>query len=160
MASVGFTVFLVCMTIGRSFGDRLVARLGTPVLICLACLIATSGLVLVLLCPWVPAVIFAFGLVGIGLSVPFPLVMSTAGQLAGDDPGALLARVTTWGYAGMLVGPTLIGFIAEHAGMHFAFVPVAIFCLLAALCAPATRIIKRGDQADRMPENTDMLSVK
>jgi MFS family permease len=67
--------------------------------------VCIAGLALALRRAWTPAVLFGLGLVGIGLSVPFPLVLSAAGRLAKWDRRSTLATVTTWGYFGMIVGP-------------------------------------------------------
>ncbi|GCE31802.1 hypothetical protein KDA_72860 [Dictyobacter alpinus] len=138
LAAAGFTTFLACMALGRSVGDRMAERFGAPRLVRIACALAASGLTLALAFPWAPAVFFGLGLVGIGLSIPFPLVLSAAAHHAGPDKDVALATVTTWGYAGMIVGPPMIGFLAEQAGMRLALVPVVLLCLIAALCAPAT----------------------
>ncbi|HEY4385358.1 MAG TPA: MFS transporter [Ktedonobacteraceae bacterium] len=137
LAAAGFTTFLVCMTIGRSIGDSLATRFGATVLVRISCLLAAIGLALALVIAWVPAAFFGLALVGVGLSVPFPLVMSAAGRLARRDKGSILAIVTTWGYFGMIAGPPVIGFIADRAGMRLALAPVVFLCVLAVLCAPA-----------------------
>lgn len=137
LAATGFTVFLLCMTLGRSVGDRLAMRFGAAMLVRSACLLAAIGLTLALVFTWTPMVLFGLSLVGIGLSVPFPLVVSAVGRLARQDTGSPLATVTTWGYFGMITGPTVIGFIADRVGLRLALVLVVFLCVLAALCAPA-----------------------
>lgn len=137
LAAVGFTTFLICMAIGRSAGDSLTTRFGATVLVRIACSLAAIGLALALMCAWTPAVLFGLGLVGIGLSVPFPLVLSATGRFAKRERSSALATVTTWGYFGMIAGPSMIGFIADRVGVRLALAPVAILCVLAALCAPA-----------------------
>lgn len=143
------------MAIGRSVGDSLTTRFGATVLVRIACSLAAIGLALALLCAWTPAVLFGLGLVGIGLSVPFPLVLSAAGRLAKRDRGSTLATVTTWGYLGMIAGPPVIGFLADQGGMRLALAPVVFLCVHAALCAPAasTTAVKKdeGSLQDREP---------
>jgi len=138
LAAAGFTVFLACMAVGRSVGDALVTHFGTTVLVRTSCSIAAIGLALALMFAWTPIVLFGLGLVGIGLSIPFPLVLSTTGRLARQARGSALATVTTWGYVGMIAGPPMIGFIADQVGMRLALAPVVFLCVLAALCAPVT----------------------
>ncbi|GCF11668.1 MFS transporter [Dictyobacter arantiisoli] len=150
LAATGFTTFLLCMAIGRSVGDFLATRFGATAIMRMACLLAAIGLVLALLFAWTPVVFFGLGLVGIGLSVPFPLVLSAAGRLAKRDRGATLATVTTWGYCGMIAGPPVIGFLAEQVGMRLALAPVGFLCVLAAFCAPAVRTVVVKEDEGRM----------
>lgn len=135
LAGAGFATFLACMTLGRSVGDRVAMRLGKTRLMCSACLLAALGLTLALLFPWAPVAFLGLGMVGIGLAVPFPLVVSAAGRLSECESDSALATVTTWGYGGLLAGPSVIGFIANRAGLRLALALVVLLCVLAALCA-------------------------
>jgi MFS family permease len=140
VAAAGFATFLVCMTLGRSVGDGVAARLGKARLMGSACSLAAIGLTLALLFPWAPVTFLGLGLVGIGLAVPFPLVMSAAGRLSKQKKGSAVATVTTWGYCGILAGPPMIGFVANRAGLRLALSLVVLLCVLAALCAPVADI--------------------
>ncbi|GHO42387.1 MFS transporter [Ktedonospora formicarum] len=141
LAAAGFTIFLTCTALTRGIGDNLTKRFGAAVLIACSCALSAIGLTVVLLFTWTPIVLCGLGLIGIGLSVPFPLTLSAAGRLSTRDSGSALATVTTWGYAGMIAGPPMLGFIADHIGLRLALTVVIFLCLLAALCAPAARII-------------------
>jgi MFS family permease len=136
LAAAGFATFLCCMAFGRGAGDSLATRFGAAVLVRSACLLAAIGLALVLAFAWTPVVFFGLGLVGIGLSVPFPLVLRAAGHLSQRETGSVLAIVTTWGYVGMLAGPPVIGFVADRVGLRLALALVVFLCVLAALCVP------------------------
>ena len=142
LAAAGFAIFSLCMAIGRGVGDYLAARFGPAVLVRIASSLAAIGLALALLIAWTPIVFVGLGLVGIGLSVIFPLVLSAASRTAKDkrDMGSALANVTTCGYFGMLVGPPVIGFIADQVGLRLALILVVCLCVIAALCAPVVAI--------------------
>jgi MFS family permease len=115
-------------------------RFGAAVLVRSACSLAAIGLALALTFAWTPVVLFGLGLAGIGLSVPFPLVLRATGHLSQQETGSILALVTTWGYVGMLAGPPVIGFVADRGGLRLALALVVFLCVLAALCAPVTGI--------------------
>jgi MFS family permease len=140
VAAAGFATFLVCMTLGRSVGDGVAAHLGKARLMRSACSLAALGLTLALLVPWAPVAFFGLGLVGIGLAVPFPLVVSAAGRLSKQERGSAVATVTTWGYCGILAGPPVIGFVAKQVELRLALALVVLLCVLAALCAPVADI--------------------
>ena len=139
-AAAGFATFLACMALGRSVGDRMAMRFGKARLLRCACLLAALGLTLALLLPWAPVALVGLGLAGIGLAVPFPLVISAAGRLSTHDRGSALATITTWGYGGMIAGPAVIGFVANRVELRVALALVVLLCVLAAFCAPVVGI--------------------
>ena len=64
-------------------------------------------------------------------------------QRAANDPqvppGAAIASVSTLGYGGMLLGPPLIGFVAEETSLRTAFLILAVLALLMAVMARAVK---------------------
>jgi hypothetical protein len=50
-------------------------------------------------------------------------------------PGLAIAAITTMGYAGILLGPAAIGFVAQHVGLATAFWMIPAVLLLVPLCA-------------------------
>jgi MFS family permease len=57
-------------------------------------------------------------------------------------PGVALAAVSTIGFLGFLLGPPLIGFIAEAFGLQWSFSLIAVLGLGTTLLAGFTRFIK------------------
>ncbi len=77
---------------------------------------------------------------GIGASNIVPIIFSSAGNLPETSPSAALAFVTSLGYVGILIGPAMIGFIAEAIDLRFALSCVAgLMCLIAV----SGRIVQR-----------------
>jgi len=54
-----------------------------------------------------------------------PMVYALAGKSKTMSPGVALAAVSTISFIGFLVGPPVIGFIAQLAGMRWSFALVA-----------------------------------
>jgi MFS family permease len=133
-APLGLAAFALTMGIGRLGGDAVAARLGSVPAVRAGSLLAALGLGLALARPVPAAAIAGFALMGIGLSVVFPLTLRSAG-LHGDGAGPALAAVSTVGYVGFLVGPPAIGLAAEAADLRGALVLVCALCLLAAALA-------------------------
>ena len=83
--------------------------------------------------PWMALV--GFALMGVGTSAIFPLAMSAAAQRT-DRPAAVnVAALAQISFVGFLLGPPLLGFIAEHFGIRWAFgigLPLVGLSLLAA----------------------------
>ncbi len=138
-AGLGVVAFSAGMTLSRFVGDRLVARFGQPTLIRIGAsgaFVALAGIVVVL--RLIPSVA-GFGIVGLGLGPVVPLAFRAAGRT--DRPGhaSALPLVVTAGYAGSIVGPLLVGFIADLATLRVAFLVPVVASAVSALAAGATR---------------------
>ena len=113
LAPIGLSAFATAMTLGRIFGDSLRKRFGDRLMIVGGGVTALTGLCASLIFPLPFVVIAGFFLVGLGLSSIVPIAYSIGGNEKGLPPGVGLAMVTTVGYSGFLIGPPLIGFIAD-----------------------------------------------
>lgn len=120
-AGIGFILFSVTMVIGRLTGDRLVAWAGDFAVLIWGGLAAIAGIALMLTAPWPPLALAGFALVGAGAANLVPIVFSAAGRQKVMPAGLAVASVTTTGYAGVLLGPAMIGFAADAVGLTGAF---------------------------------------
>ncbi|NUQ96532.1 MAG: MFS transporter [Streptomyces sp.] len=119
VASAAVTAFTGCQTAGRLFGDRLRLRHGDTALFRTGGLIGAAGLALAVLSPAPVPAVAGFAVLGLGTSVLIPITFSTVGHAAQGDHGsaAALSRFTTFTYAGILLGPALIGWAAQLCGL-------------------------------------------
>ncbi|MFD8704941.1 MFS transporter [Kitasatospora sp. NPDC059648] len=138
-AAAGYAAYAFAMTSGRVGGTWLSIRLGQNRLMLLGGLTAAAGMLVAALAPAVPVAIGGFILVGLGLANLFPLAIARAGA-AGGPQGVALA--STLGYGGMLIGPVVIGFLADAAGLPLALTTVAVAATTAALLPFA--VARRG----------------
>jgi hypothetical protein len=132
MAAAAFAAFSMMMAGGRFTGDRLVARLGGDTVVRAGGALAAFGLGLTLLIGHALVAVIGFGLVGAGLSCVFPVVLSSAARTPGLPPSAAIAAVCTVGYFGFLLGPPMIGGLAELIGLPGALGLVVLLCALIA----------------------------
>jgi MFS family permease len=133
VAATGFAAFSVAMAASRFAGDRLVAVLGPVRLVRLAGLTAALGLGTGLVVHEPAPAVAGFALVGAGLGPVVPIAFSAAGRIGGSASGRVLARVVTFGYAGSVLGPLLVGGVAELTSLRLAlFLPVGLALLIAA----------------------------
>ncbi|MFC7099363.1 hypothetical protein ACFQQB_02020 [Nonomuraea rubra] len=149
MAPLAYTIFSVAMTTFRLLGDPIRGRLGSVRTIQLAGVFATLGYVLVLGSPYVGEslrVVCAWtgwALAGVGLATVVPVLFSAVGA-AGGRVGRALAMVTAFGYSGLLLGPAVLGFVAEHASLQVALVIPAVLAAVVTLTgSPAIRSLLR-----------------
>jgi MFS family permease len=142
MAAAGLGAFSLTMTAGRLLGDRLNARFGAVRLARVSGVIAAVGLGAGLAVGTPTAAVAGFALHGVGLSCIIPLVFSAAGRIGGPHAGTALARVATFSYAGPLIGPVVIGTIADRTSLATGLLlPVAlagVVALAAGNLRPAT----------------------
>lgn len=138
-AALGFTAFSVTMTAGRVVGDRLVHRLGALTVVRGGGAIAAAGFALALVASNPVAGIAGFACLGAGMSGVVPIVFRTAGHVPGMSAGMGLAAVSTTGYLGFMVGPPVIGAVAELVGLPNALVLLVLLGVVVFSLAPATR---------------------
>ncbi len=139
VAALGYAAYSLGMAGMRFAGDALIARFGPAPVVRAGCLVAALGMGSAMLLGSIPAAIFGFGAVGLGLALAFPAALSAAGRTPGLASGAAIGAVATAGYSGLLLGPPLIGFISDNAGLRAGLALVALLCFLSALLAAAVR---------------------
>jgi predicted MFS family arabinose efflux permease len=138
-AGVGYAAFSIAMATGRLLGDRITARFGPVVIVRAGSLFAAGGFLLATCVPWGPLALAGFMLVGLGASNIVPVLFSAAGALPNASPGITIATVTTLGYAGVLAGPALIGFVAQATTLPLAISGIAVLLLGVSACASIAR---------------------
>jgi len=125
VAALGYAAFSIAMTIGRMGGERAIAGLGPTRVLRLGGLVAATGIVAAVVIPSPATALLGFALVGVGFSCAFPLALTIAGESGPGGGGAEIAAVSVIGYLGFLVGPPLIGLLAEVAGLRSAMLAIA-----------------------------------
>lgn len=138
IAALGFAAFSMAMLIGRFSGDGLVDRLGSVSLVRFGAILSAVGLAIGLAINTPVAVIASFATVGLGVSVLFPLVFKAAAAFPGVSRGKAVASVATIGYSGFLIGPPVLGWLAEPTSLRVSLTIVVVLCAAVAWLAPAT----------------------
>lgn len=139
-AGVGYILFSISMVLARLTGDKTVQLLGEFNILVIGGIAAISGLALILMAQAPTLAFVGFTLVGLGAANLVPIVFSAAGRQKIMPPGIAVAAVTTTGYAGILLGPALVGFAADATSLTMAFWLLAL--LMAALPLTARFVIK------------------
>jgi MFS family permease len=138
LAALGFAAFSVAMAAFRLLGDTLTTRWGPVALMRRGALLAGGGLAAALLIGHPAAALVGFVCMGAGLAAVVPVAFRAAGSLPGVPAGAGIAALTTVGYTAFLVGPPVIGFVAELAGLPLALgIVVVLLGALAVLASEA-----------------------
>jgi MFS family permease len=152
-AALGYAAFAVAMTAGRLGGEAAIRRVGAAAALRAGASAATLGIVVAVVVASPLAGMAGFALVGLGLSCAFPLALTTAGE-SGDGAGSSeIAKVSVVGYLGFLLGPPLVGFVADQVGLRGAVLAVALPALGLAVLAGAVDPGRWHDDAD-VPRST------
>ena len=138
----GYSAFAAAMVIGRLTGDRFVARVSELRALRYGGLLAACGTVMVLLTHGLLASLPGFALMGFGLSNVSPILYRSAGQVPGVAPGAAIATAVGIGYAGLLIGPPLLGVLGRATGVGSIFMVVTCLCLALSLASPVLRHVQ------------------
>lgn len=145
---LGYALFAVAMTAGRLTGDAITARIGDRATLIWGGCLAIVGFVVLLTAPLAPLALAGFVPIGLGSANLVPVLFRRAGNQTVMPAGLAVAAITTTGYAGILLGPAVIGFVAEAVGLSTAFWMLAgLLCLVpltAAAVTPPGRGVKRG----------------
>ena len=146
ISTLPYIVFCTAMIIGRLSGDYLAHRFGASKVIAAGGVIAGTGLSAGLLIGGVPAIMVAWFLLGIGLSVVIPLMFSAAGTIALTKysgviaPSEAVAKVSGVSYFGFVIGPPLIGFIADVFELRWTLMLLAGLSYLLILASRYARV--------------------
>lgn len=122
---LGYASFMIMMAAGRFFGDRIIRKLGRKrVLQISGCFISVGLLTSVFLPYLIPSTI-AFMMVGLGVSTIIPTIYSIAGRRPGIPPGIALQTVSSVSFLGFMLGPPVIGYVAQATSLKVSFAIIA-----------------------------------
>ncbi len=126
---LGYTSFMIMMASGRFMADFFISKIGRKKLLQICGVMISTGLFTSVLFPYLIPCTLAFMLVGLGVSSIVPTVYSAVGKHSKVPAGIALATVSSVSFLGFLMGPPLIGYISELAGLRYSFAVIGIFGL-------------------------------
>ncbi|NNC70553.1 MAG: MFS transporter [Flavobacteriaceae bacterium] len=131
---LGFTAFSATMALGRFFGDSISKNFGSKTIILAGSIIGTFGFTSILLVHPIIAIV-GFGLVGLGLSVIIPELFRLAGKTDGLPSSQSISFISGMGFFGFLVGPVVLGFLADISSLKLSFFALLTFICISFLLA-------------------------
>lgn len=129
---LGYTSFMIMMASGRFFGGHLIDKFGRKKVMQISGAMISSGLYLAVIFPYIIPCTLAFMIVGLGVSTVIPTLYSIAGKHPTIPTGEALTAVSSVSFLGFLMGPPVIGHIAELFGLRFSFAFIGMFGILIA----------------------------
>jgi MFS family permease len=144
VASLGYVAFSIAMIAVRLTADRLTGRIGIVTSMRVAAVVTVAGFALVAATPVPTFGILGFVVIGLGVAAIVPLAWSSAARRQAENPGQAISAVATCGYLGFLIGPVLVGPLAETVGYRSALACVGLLMIVVHFLAPTMRISDRS----------------
>ena len=135
VSGLGFAFFAGAMAVMRFLGDTVRNRLGAVRTLKISGWLGAAGMMggAVATADWM--VIVGFFVAGLGIANMVPILFSAAGNHPRLPSANAISIVTMVGYCGILVAPSSIGFLAEHAGFRPTYAGLSLVLVLVALLA-------------------------
>ncbi len=129
--AIGYVAFMSAASTGRFVGDWFINKLGVKKVLQICSSLIAVGLLLSVLLPYLFTATAGFVLTGLGISCIMPMLMGLAGKLSDKAPGVAIASVSTVSYFGFLLGPPIIGYVAEAANLRWSFsIGIVMACVM------------------------------
>lgn len=145
VAALAYGAFSASMATVRLLADRIVAAIGPAQYVRYGTALGAVGLIIAAFATSPPFGILGWGLFGIGLAGCVPQFLSASGNIDPAATGIYLARVSSFGYLGLLAGPSLIGVLTNWMPLQVAFFVPILACCSAAILAPLALRPKEAD---------------
>lgn len=139
---LGYTTFMISMASGRFLSDILVRKYGARKVLMISGIVISSGLYTAVLFPYLIPCTIAFMMVGFGVSNVVPIIISVAGKNEKVPTSIALTIVSSISFLGFLMGPPLIGFIAELTSLQYSFAIIGVFGLFITILVSQLKIFR------------------
>jgi fucose permease len=135
VAAMGYAAFTAAMALARFGGDALRTRYSERKLLRGGAVLAAVAMAVVLASGHAAVSILGYALVGAGLAPVVPILFNAATRVQGKSRAASIAAVSSIGYAGFMIGPPLIGGLAQAFSLTAAMWVVVLASALLAIGA-------------------------
>ena len=139
---LGYTSFMITMASGRFLSDILVRKFGAKKILLISGVTISVGLYTAVIFPFLIPSTLAFMMVGFGVSNVIPIVYSTTGRISSIPTGEALTIVTGISFLGFLMGPPIIGHIAELTSLRYSFAFIGMFGVFISVLAYYLKIFR------------------
>jgi MFS family permease len=155
VAALAYPCFEAAMIIGRTFGDRVRRRMGTSTMLTAAGVGAAAAFVVVVTAPRWWLALLGFFLVGLAICTVVPLTISMAGTF--DSTGAAIAKASAMGYGGMLLGPVVIGYLANVTSLRVGLLVSVALALITAVLGRVAGSVRTPAPAEASASGSPVL---
>jgi fucose permease len=149
LGALAYSFFTAGMTVGRLVGDAVNARIGPVALVRAGALVTAIPLALTLLIGEPVVALIGLFLVGLGVANGVPLMFSAGGRQPDTPSSVGIAAVSSLGSLGFLIGPPVIGGLAQATSLPWALSLLVLAALVVfalaerAVGTPRARVRRR-----------------
>jgi MFS family permease len=142
LVALGYTCFMVTMATGRFLSDILVQKFGSQKIIIASGIVITIGLYIAVIFPYIVPSTIAFMLVGFGVSNVIPVVFNRAGKITTVSTETSLTIISSISFLGFLIGPPIIGYIAELSSLRYSFATIGVLGIFISILTHKQKLFK------------------
>ncbi|QRM56426.1 MFS transporter [Sinorhizobium sp. BG8] len=154
VGAYGFAIFAAAMALGRLVGDSVTRRVGHVNVLRFGGIVCAASLSAMLFGRSVGVSLVILAFCGFGVANMIPAVFASAGRIGSRAAGRAMSIVTTMGYTGLLLGPAVLGFIAQVSSLTVSLGLIAVaFALISAGTFFVGRRLKDFQKKERLSEN-------
>lgn len=126
VGAAGPAVFHFAMMIGRLGSGWILLHWRRRWVLRVSGIMAAFGIILSISTLYPPLILVGFLIAGLALAAVVPIVFSLAGDIAPKQAGQVISVITILGYMGFLLGPALIGNLADVIGLRLALLALGV----------------------------------
>ena len=134
--TLGYFTFMVFMALSRFSSDRVIEKIGMQNSYYLSSGLIVLGIAIVILLPYLWPALVGFSLIGLGVAAVIPMIFTSAGDSKKYSAGMAISIISTYGILGRLLGPPIIGYLAELFSLKLAFL---LFLICGLMLIPFSR---------------------
>ena len=132
--SLGPALGALAMGVGRLFGQMMRRHVRDVPLLAGACITAAMGIGLLALAPTVTLAYVGLLVMGLGISLVYPLAISLVGRSVPEaERVKAIGQASVIGYTAFFLGPVFVGGSSEMFGLRMAFLQVGAILVFVAL---------------------------
>ena len=121
LSGIAVASFAVSQGLMRFFADGFVDRHSPAEVARVLFVVLLAGCLVVTFSPWPLLALLGFAAMGMGTSAIFPLAMSAAAQRQDRSAALNIAALAQFSFMVFLLGPPLLGYVAQHFGIRTSF---------------------------------------
>lgn len=132
VAASGYAALCFAMALMRFAGAAIINKIGEKIIITAGGSLIVLGIIIAIFASWPMVSAGGFFIVGIGVANMYPILLGAAARVGGTNAGIAVAITATAGQIGTIIGPTIIGFIADASNLSYG---IGFLGIIAALIA-------------------------
>ncbi|SPT68076.1 Inner membrane protein ybjJ [Anaerobiospirillum thomasii] len=130
LSSSAYIVLVIFLAVGRFSGGSMIDKFGIFKVLFAGLGVSILALAMIFMTENLYMLYIYFSILGLGMANVLPIVISLSGRQKKMSTVAAISSVSSCGYGALIIGPALIGFIAEHSSLNSAILFLSLLGLV------------------------------